>query len=279
MVADEKQDIASTKNLVEDRNLLRSFVEASQSSDSATQIPDTAVFGNLFIFILAGHETSANALTFALSLLACSPDFQAALHADIDHILGARRNNPTSWKYPEDYNQLADGHIGALMNETLRLYTVLPFSLKTNPTAQTLTVEGSKHILTPKTLAIVNTSAVHRYPKYWPQPWSSPTKTAEGPPYVLSSFRPEFWLNRRTPVPGSFIPFAEGSRSCLGSRFARVEFCAALVTICAGFTVQLVEGTDPEALKHGARKLSEGVGFEMGLKLKDPIALRFVKRR
>ncbi|PVI08601.1 cytochrome P450 [Periconia macrospinosa] len=279
MVADEKQHIASTQDSSDNDNLLQNFVKASQSPDTETQIPDAAVFGNLFIFTLAGHETSANTLTFALSLLACRPDFQAALHADINDILGARRDTPASWTYPQDYSRLMDGHIGALMNETIRLYTVLPFIPKTNPSVQSLTVDGNKHILAANTLAIVNTSAVHRHPKYWLQPSSSPTKAAEGPPYALSSFRPEFWLNKQNVVPGSFVPFAEGFRSCLGTRFAKVEFCAAVATICAEFEVQLIGGTDTEAIKAGARRISQEVKFEMGLKPSDAIGLRFVKRR
>jgi cytochrome P450 len=277
MVADEKQHIAANQPK-ENGNLLQSFVIASQSTDAATHIPDPAVFGNLFIFILAGHETSANTMTFALSLLACRPNFQRALQADIDRILGDRRD-PALWAYPQDYTRLMDGYIGALMNETLRLYTVLPFFPKTNPQVQTLTIDGAKHVLAANTLAMINTSAVHRHPKYWTQPSaSSPTRSTEGAPYNLSSFRPEFWLDKKSPVPGSFIPFAEGFRACMGSRFARVEFCAALATICHDYEVQLIEGTGENALRNGANRVSEGVGFEMGMKMKEAMGLRFVKR-
>lgn len=271
-MVDQQKQYKDAQNGKEGGNLLENFVNASQAPD-ASRISDAAVFGNLFIFILAGHETSANTMTFALSLLACRQGFQKALQADVDTILGNR--DPATWTYPQDYARLIDGHVGALMSETLRLYTVLPFLPKTNEKAQVLTVNGVKHVVSPNTLAMINTTATHRHPKYWPR---SSVKLSDAPPYPVSSFQPELWLSKHTPAPGSFIPFAEGSRSCMGSRFARIEFCAALATICKDYTVELEEGTGEAALRKGEAQLSSGVGFEMGLKFKEPMALKFVKR-
>jgi cytochrome P450 len=271
-MVDEEKQASADKKRANDGNLLQNFVSAAQTTH-ASRIPDAAVFGNLFIFILAGHETSANTMTFALSLLACQPDFQKILQNGIDNIVGDR--NPDTWTYPQDYAKLMDGHIGALMNETLRLYTVLPFLPKTNEKSQVISVHGVKHVVAPKTLAMINTSATHRHPKHWHRPSTQPT---ESPPYPVSSFQPERWLANPPPAPGTFIPFAEGFRSCMGSRFARIEFCAAIATICRSYTVELEHGTGQDALRKAEAQLSSGVGFQMGLKLKEPIALKFVRR-
>ncbi|KAF2704108.1 cytochrome P450 [Pleomassaria siparia CBS 279.74] len=271
MVQEQKR-MAGAKQPTGHVNLLENFVSAAHSTH-ASPIPDAAVFGNLFIFILAGHETSANTMTFALSLLACRPNFQKALQAGIDNIVGGR--DPATWMYPQDYTKIMDGHIGALMNETLRLYTVLPFLPKTNEKAQTISVDGVKHVIAPNTLAMINTSATHRHPKHWPLPLN---RSYDSPPYPVSSFQPERWLSEHRPVPGAFIPFAEGFRSCMGSRFARIEFCAAIATICKNYTVELEDGTGQAALAKAEAQLSSGVGFEMGLKLKEPVALKFVRR-
>lgn len=271
MVAEQKQSTTS-KEQAEGGNLLENFVNATQATDKS-RISDAALFGNLFIFILAGHETSANTMAFALALLACRPQFQKALQAEVDGILGDR--DPSTWQYPQDYTTLMNGHIGALMNETLRLYTVLPFLPKTNQKTQALTIDGVKHLIAPNTLSMINTSATHRHPNHWPRP---STQLSDAPPYPVSSFQPEQWLSRHAPAPGSFIPFAEGFRSCMGSRFAKIEFCAAIAVICKNYTVELEGGTGEAALRNGEAMLSSGVGFEMGLKLKEPLALRFLKR-
>ncbi|KAF2109771.1 cytochrome P450 [Lophiotrema nucula] len=262
-MVDEQKKAADSGGGLEEGNLLENFVNARQRND-ALRIPDAAVFGNLFIFILAGHETSANTMSFALSLLACRPDFQEALRADVEARTDDR--DPATWNYPQDYTRLMEGHVGALMSETMRLFTVLPFFPTTNERAQILSVGGVKHVVAPKTLFMINTGAVHRNPKHWSMP---------DPP---SSFQPELWLSGNAPLPGLFIPFAEGFRSCMGSRFARVEFCAAIATICKNYTVMPDGGVGQAALRKAEEQVFSGVGFELGLKLKTPILLRFVSR-
>lgn len=114
---------------------VESFVQAGQTStDSArAEIPPAAVLGNIFVFIMAGYETSANTLTYTIALLDCRPVFQKALQADLDKILGNRPLN--SWSFDIDFPHILNGYVGATMNETLRLYTVLPFF--PNPTRET----------------------------------------------------------------------------------------------------------------------------------------------
>src|SRR4051812_10670284 len=77
-MVEEQKRAAASKERTANVNHLESFVSAGQPTHPSP-ISDDAVFGNLFIFILTGHETSANTMTFALSLLACRLDFQKAL--------------------------------------------------------------------------------------------------------------------------------------------------------------------------------------------------------
>jgi cytochrome P450 len=262
MVSEEKQKEDFKKPANRRENLAK-----------AAQIQDAAEDRNLFI-LLAGHETSANTMTFALGLLACRPDFQKSLQADVDATLQGR--GPASWAYPQDFTKLMDGHIGALMNETLRLYSALPFVPKTNEHTQTLTVNGIKRVIPPNTLAMINTAATHHHPRHWPQGATQ----YKDKPCDLSGFQPERWLSKdsNAPRPGSFVPSTEGGRSSMGSPFAKIEFCAALATVCQNYTVELEGGTTVGALKKGEAQLSAGVGFDMGLKLKEPLSLKFVSR-
>ena len=89
--------------------------------------------------------------------------------------------------------------------------------------------------------------SVHRNPKFWPH---GPPRDASqaafafgSPNNDLEEFKPERWLSPTsglyTPVKGSYIPFSEGQRGCLGKRFAQVEILAALSVILSGYSVEL----------------------------------------
>lgn len=255
------------------------------------------MLGNIFIFIIAGHETSANTLTYALTLLACRPDLQKLLQADLDRILGNRTSS--QWSYGVDFPRVLDGYVGAVMSETLRLYSVLPFLPKSTGTApKSLTIGNRNYTVPANTLIMINTSATHRNPKYWPV--VVPTAT-DGPPYPVSSFNPSRWLqgtlsggaeNTSSNLkPGSYIPFAEGPRACLGKRFAQAEFCAVMATIFKDYSVELLVDDDGQrsdqehrhlmweiARRNAEHELSNGVGFFTSLKMNGKVPLRLVKR-
>lgn len=277
---------------------VESFVQAGQSTptDSGNaRIPPAAVLGNIFVFIMAGYETSANTLTYAISLLACRPDIQRALQADLDKILGDR---PFSqWSFDVDFPQILDGYVGATMNETLRLYTVLPFFPKTTrETPKSFSINGHDYTVPADTLILMNTSATHRNPKYWPVAVPS---TGDGPPYPVSSFNPSRWLSKDkgtsfSPTPGSYVPFSDGPRACMGKRFAQAQFCAVMATIFKDYSVELAideskaaEGSTDKEVRQSLwdtarfkaeQELSTGVGFLMSLKMKGKIPIRLVKR-
>ena len=270
------------------------FVEAGQPSNSnseSSSITPEAVLGNIFVFIMGGHETSANTLSYAITLLACRPDLQKAMQSDIDNILGSR--SPKQWSFASDFPKLLDGYVGAVMSETLRLYTVIPFLPKTTRSIpKPLTLNGREYTIPADTLILMNTSATHRNPKYWP---SAVPKAEDGPPYPVSSFDPARWLRTNSndsrgttpfsPTPGSYIPFADGPRACIGKRFAQVEFCAVMASIFKYYTVELATETNEAAAggsktarSNAERELSDGVDFVMSLKMSGKVPLRLVRR-
>lgn len=244
---------------------------------------------------MGGHETSANTLTYAITLLACRPDIQKAMQSDIDSIIGSRSTD--QWSYESDLPKLLEGWVGAVMNETLRLYTVIPFlPKKTSETPKSITLNGREYTVPADTLILANTSATHRNPKYWP---SAVPKAGDGPPYPVSSFDPARWLRTESeggatacfsPAPGSFIPFADGPRACMGKRFAQAQFCAVMASIFKHCSVELAteyskvtaKGAKAapvgSAISSAERELSDGVGFMMSLKMEGTVPLRLVKR-
>lgn len=122
--------------------------------------------------MFAGQEANANTMSFIIILLACHPSIQRRLQHDIDRIVGlSSLSSPQSWLYEAVYPLLSDSMVGAVINESLRLFTALPFIPKSIPigTPQAFNVADRIHILPPGTLVLINTGALHRNPKYCPR--------------------------------------------------------------------------------------------------------------
>lgn len=233
------------------------------------QLSDSDILGNAFVIIVAGHETTANTLHFTLLELASNPAAQRAIQADIDRILG-RDSDPLTWSYEDEINALSASHVAACMNETLRLVPpVVDIPKWVSPGHdQTIALGGERILLPRKTSIVLNTVGVHRNPGCWPA-------KAEGQDHDLDEFLPERWFRpslsskaqgegqqqdkedgeeaedlggfsgRDTseqmyrPVRGSYIPFSDGARSCIGRRIAHVEMLAALAVLFQRYSVEL----------------------------------------
>lgn len=220
------------------------------------------ILGNMFIFLLAGHETTANAVHFSLLHLACNVATQRRLQADLDKIFDDR---PVSeWNYDKDLPKLFGGMAGAVMNETLRIVPSVVNIPKSTKTAQQLTMDGRKVTVPANTNISLVTVSTHRNPKYWPTARPEDADPNDPDANDLHQFKPERWLLSAnapasttsnnpddgldapltastlfSPVRGAFIPFSEGPRSCLGRRFAQVEILAALALIFCDYSVEL----------------------------------------
>ena len=90
-------------------SLVRASSEARKSSDANDSLgiglTDEEIFGNIFAFNLAGHETTANTLAFSLVLLAANPECQNWLVEEIHHVLG-NTTNSENWNYEESFPKL-----------------------------------------------------------------------------------------------------------------------------------------------------------------------------
>lgn len=247
------------------------------------QLTDQDIMGNAFIILLAGHETTANTLHFALVELATNPAAQRALQADVDRLMG-RESDPRKWEYETHINALMASHVAACLNEVLRLtpsVADIPKEVSSGQ-EQSLVLEGRRHVLPKGMTIMVNTIATHRNPRYWPAAVAATAnkekrdgeseQQQDDDDDDLNTFLPERWYraSRTTttgssdqqsnandeedfggfqgpdtsaqlyrPVRGSFIPFSDGARSCLGRRIAQVEMVAALAVLFQRYSVEL----------------------------------------
>lgn len=255
--------------------------ESGILDEKTTNIQKSDLLGNAFVLMLAGHETTANTLHFALIYLAMNRDSQARLQDEVKNITHGK---PIStWSYEEDFPRLFGGLTAAVMNETLRLMQPIINIPKSTPKGrpQQISMEGEQYTI-PGGAHIFLSCAIHRNAKYWPPPAEA---SAEDKARDVDRFRPERWLvsSKTTddfvdikfddeelrgpsgedtsselfkPVKGSYIPFSDGFRSCIGRRFAQVEILAVLAVIFSQYSVELA--VDEFASDEEVEKMPKG---------------------
>lgn len=204
----------------ESSDLLAMFMSA-RDEDTREQMTDEQLRDEVITMMLAGHETTAVALTWTFALLDRDRRALAALHAELSRVLGGRAPRP------EDYAALP--YTRAVISESLRLRSpayILNRCVRENDVICGVRVyKGSSIVLSPLVL--------HRHPDYWEQP---------------ESFLPERWLDaeaeKRRPRL-AFIPFSAGPRQCIGSAFSMMEAVLILATLAQRFDAELCSGQLP----------------------------------
>ncbi|KAG8163015.1 hypothetical protein KVR01_007493 [Diaporthe batatas] len=225
------------------------------------------IMGNLFVMTFAGYDTTAIALSFAMTLLAGHPDVQEWLS---EEIITVTENKPVeSWTY-DLFLKLK--RCRAVFLETMRLYgpiTGLP-KVATDRT-QPIRV-GDRVLAIPQgTETILLLHSAQTDPRYWPG----------GDPHAWS---PSRWICRREPdaepaceelfVPkrGSFSPWSDGPQGCVGKKFAEVEAVAALACVLKDCRIRPKLGAG-ETLEQGeqrAKRCANDVNYQLMLRMNDP---------
>ena len=196
MIAERRAAGASGDDLLS--LLLRAREDGAGMTDD--QVRDEAL--TLF---LAGHETTAIALTWTWWLLSRSPDAEGRLHAELDGVLPDRM--PSVGDLPNlPYTQ-------AVISESIRLR---PPAWAIGRTA----IAGHRangYAIDQGSIVVVSPWLLHHDPRWWPAP---------------GAFRPERWLDDDPERPRyAFIPFGGGPRVCIGEPFARPEAAMLLASI------------------------------------------------
>jgi cytochrome P450 len=201
-----------------DRGDLLSMLMAARDDDGKP-MSDRQLRDELITLFLAGHETTAIALSWTLFLLARNPSAEERLANEIGETLGGRL--PTAADLPR--LRFAD----AVIKESLRLY---PPAYVIGREALEDCVIGGWNVPARSTVYFAPW-VLNRDPRLFPDP---------------ESFRPERWLDGSTArLPKyAYIPFGGGPRVCIGERFAMMEGVLVLTTLLRRFRFEMA-GPDP----------------------------------
>ncbi|PNY29878.1 Cytochrome P450 [Tolypocladium capitatum] len=231
---------------------------------SRTVLNREEIISNAFIMFVAGHETTANVLHFAMVQLATNPAAQRRLQRDLDELVGT--SDPASWDYGTLLNPLMASMAGACMYETMRILPPVTEMPKTVTVDQPVDMDGRRYVVPKDTVVSMVAVSAHHNPRYWPHAESRATRGQDD----LRDFKPERWFQTSAsgaggatdmagadagdyggyegpdtspqlfrPERGAYIPFSDGARSCLGRRIAQVEMVAALAVVFREHSLEL----------------------------------------
>jgi len=189
------------------------------------------------IFFLAGHETSASALGWALYLMALYPDWQEKL-AEEAQILEDK---------PRDFAVMSGLKLSRdVFREALRLYPPVPMMVRETTCPERFrdrdVKAGAQIVLSPW--------HVHRHTRLWDDP---------------DGFDPARWHteNGKHCMREAYIPFSAGARVCPGAGFAMVEGPLLLSMILRRFTLEPIVGRDPVPVAHLTVRSKDGIWLRL----------------
>lgn len=200
----------------DDRGDLLSMLMQARD-DAGHGMTDQQLRDEAVTLVLAGHETTANALTWTWYLLAQHPAVEAKLHAELDTVLAGRR--PTA----DDLRRLT--YTDMVVKEAMRLYPPIPSFAR--QAVDDLEIGGYP---VPRGLIIsISPYALHRDARWYPEPDK----------FVPERFAEE---NAKRLPKYAYLPFSSGPRVCIGNTFAAMEAVLLLATIAQRYRLRLAPG-------------------------------------
>jgi cytochrome P450 len=192
---------------------LLSLLLAARDPETGESLPEADVRANVITFIGAGHETTANALTWTLYLLSQDPETRARVEAEVDALpegepLTAAALAKLPWTR-------------ATLEESMRLYPPVPTMSREAIGADTLVGKPIR----PRTRIIISPWLLHRHKLLWED---------------ADAFDPRRFLpERRAAIPRfAYLPFGGGARVCIGMAFAMQEALIALAALVRNFRLE-----------------------------------------
>jgi cytochrome P450 len=238
LVSQRRAAIAAGTAPAEGSDLL-SMLLAARDEETGDPMPPRLVRDEALTLLLAGHETTAVALSWTWFELARHPVQRDRLEAEVRGTAAAEALAVAAWERLP--------YTRAVIAETMRLHppAYVIGRRVTEP------VELGGHLLEPGTLCLISPYALQRDARSWPEP---------------QAWRPERWLDASggydeggTGAPrGAYLPFGAGARICIGAAFASMEATLLLATLASRFRAEVATDFEPGNLpavtlrpKHG----------------------------
>jgi len=204
---------------------LLAMLLAVRDEETGERLTDTELRDQVLTFMAAGHETTALALSWTISLLCRHPEAADRLRDEVDAALGGR--TPAAADLPRlSYTR-------RVIEESLRLYPPVYATLRDAVADDEI---GGYHIPA-RSMVILCPYVTHRHPDFWPDP---------------EAFDPDRFLPERSADRPRFAwyPFLGGPHQCIGQEFAMMEMVLALAMIARAFRFDLAPGArvEPRAM-------------------------------
>jgi cytochrome P450 len=232
--------IAERRASGRDHGDLLSMLLAVRDEDRDSRgMSDAQVRDEAMTIFLAGHETTANALTWTWFLLSGAPEVESQMHAEIDRVLPGR--------LPAVADIPSLPFVERVVTESMRLYPPAWIIGRRALEAYPL----GPYVAPARSLVLASPWVVHRDRRFFPEP---------------DRFDPDRWdaAFRASLPPFAYFPFGGGPRRCIGESFAWMELVLVTATIAQQWKLRLVPGhpVEPQALvtlrtKHGMRMTLE----------------------
>jgi len=202
-------------------DLMSMLLMAQDEEGDGKGMNDLQVRDEVMTLFIAGHETTANALTWTWYLLSQHPEIEAKVWQEIDQVLLGRV--PTA----EDYPKLK--YLEMVLSESMRLYP--PAWVIGRRVVKECQV--GEYTLPVNSIAFMSQYLMHHDERYFPEP---------------DKFDPERWtVEAREKRPKhSYFPFGGGPRQCIGEPFAWMEGVLLLATIAQKWRLSLAPGSKVE---------------------------------
>jgi cytochrome P450 len=194
---------------------------SARDEDTGQSMSNAQLRDEIFTIFLAGYESTASALSWALFLLSQNAHIDRTLQEEVDSVLGGRR--PAL----EDIAKLV--YTRMIIDETLRLYPSFPMYFRTARGPDTL----GPYLIPGGASIVLSPYATHHSPDYWDEP---------------ERFDPERFAPGRLSagVKRAYYPFGQGERLCIGRDFALTQAVAVLSMLAQRFDRRLVAGVEME---------------------------------